>query len=216
MRIEKLVPSQRVQGRWLCTLDDGTLLRLGEGEVVRFALYAGMELTDEFYDQLEEAARYAAVRERALDLIAARPLSRRELLDKLTARPRDPKKRPADPAQAEAAADWLEGLGYLNDAEYARTVVKHYAAKGYGVRKLRDELWKRGVPREHWDAALAELAESGQGEEAIDALLRQKLKGRAPDEKELKRASDALARRGYRWEEIKAALRRYGADIEED
>ena len=47
-------------------------------------------------------------------------------------------------------------------------------------------------------------------------LLRQKLKGRAPDEKELKRASDALARRGYRWEEIKAALRRYGADIEED
>ena len=216
MRIEKLVPSQRVQGRWLCTLDDGTLLRLGEGEVVRFALYAGMELTDALYDQLDEAARYAAVRERALDLIAARPLSRRELLDKLTAKPRDPKKRPADPAQAEAGADWLEGLGYLNDAEYARTVVKHYAAKGYGVRKLRDELWKRGVPREHWDAALAELAESGQGEEAIDALLRQKLKGRAPDEKELKRASDALARRGYRWEEIKAALRRYGADIEED
>ena len=216
MRIEKLVPSQRVQGRWLCTLDDGTLLRLGEGEVVRFALYAGMELTDALYDQLDEAARYAAVRERALDLIAARPLSRRELLDKLTAKPRDPKKRPADPAPAVAAADWLEGLGYLNDAEYARTVVKHYAAKGYGVRKLRDELWKRGVPREHWDAALAELAESGQGEEAIDALLRQKLKGRAPDEKELKRASDALARRGYRWEEIKAALRRYGADIEED
>ena len=100
MRIEKLVPSQRVQGRWLCTLDDGTLLRLGEGEVVRFALYAGMELTDALYDQLDEAARYAAVRERALDLIAARPLSRRELLDKLTAKPRDPKKRPADPAQA--------------------------------------------------------------------------------------------------------------------
>ena len=212
MRIEKLVPSQRVQGRWLCTLDDGTLLRLGEGEVVRFALYAGMELTDALYDQLDEAARYAAVRERALDLIAARPLSRRELLDKLTAKPRDPKKRPADPAQAEAAADWLEGLGYLNDAEYARTVVKHYAAKGYGVRKLRDELWKRGVPRELWDQALEEVQDPAEG---MDAFIRRKLMGRTPDRETLGKLSAALARRGYRWEDIRAALSRYGGDEEE-
>lgn len=214
MRIEKLAPSQRVQGRWLCHLEDGSILRVGEGEVVSFALYAGMELTDETYAALCAAAAETAVREKALNLISARPMSRRELVDKLTARPRDREKSPiATAEQAAAAADWLEELGYLNDGEYAKTLVRHYAAKGYGERKLRDELYRRGVPRGLWDEALAEAGETGEG---LDALLRRRFKGLQPDQKELKRASDALARRGYRWEEIREALNRYGANIGEE
>ena len=53
-------------------------------------------------------------------------------------------------------------------------------------------------------------------EEGVDAFLRSRFKGKAPDQKELKRASDALARRGYRWEEIREGLNRYGAGIEEE
>ena len=52
--------------------------------------------------------------------------------------------------------------------------------------------------------------------DGADALLRQKLKGAQPDRKELKKASDALARRGFRWQDISAALRRYGAEIEDE
>ena len=37
---------------------------------------------------------------------------------------------------------------------YAAQVVRYYSAKGYGERKLRDELYRRGVPRELWDEAL--------------------------------------------------------------
>ena len=48
------------------------------------------------------------------------------------------------------------------------------------------------------------------------AFLRKRLGWTAPDPKDLKRASDALARRGYGWGEINAALRRYGAEIEEE
>ena len=44
MVIQDLKPSQRVEGRWLAVLEDGSILRLGEGEVVDFALYAGKEL----------------------------------------------------------------------------------------------------------------------------------------------------------------------------
>ena len=47
MVIKTLKPSQRVQGRWLAQLEDGSLLRLGENEVLNFSLYAGRELTDE-------------------------------------------------------------------------------------------------------------------------------------------------------------------------
>ena len=44
MRIRKLAPSGRVGGRWLCHLEDGTILRLGESEVVAFGLGTGKEL----------------------------------------------------------------------------------------------------------------------------------------------------------------------------
>ncbi|MFR1050536.1 MAG: regulatory protein RecX [Lachnospirales bacterium] len=214
MRISKLEPSQRVKGRWLVWLDDGSLLRISENEVLSFALYAGMELTEDAFDALTAAARASAVRSKALDLISARPLSRRELIQKLTARPRDRERPPlATPEQAGEAADWLEGLGYLDDAAYAGMVARHYSAKGYGERKVRDELFRRGVPRELWDAA---LEEARPPEEGVDAFLRSRLKGRAPDARELKRASDALARRGYRWDEIREGLRRYGAEIEEE
>ena len=47
MRIRKLAPSVRVGGRWLCHLEDGTILRLGESEVVAFGLGTGKELDEE-------------------------------------------------------------------------------------------------------------------------------------------------------------------------
>ena len=132
MRITKLLPSQRIQGRWLCHLEDGTILRVTENEVGCFGRYSGMELTEELREQLEEAVRRGEVKEKALRLLSGRPMSRKELVDKLTARPRDKEKEPVPEELAEEAADRLEELGYLNDAEYARTVARHYAAKGYG------------------------------------------------------------------------------------
>ncbi len=209
MKIVKLRPSQRVWDRWLAFLEDGAILRLGSGEVAAFGLYAGMELSPELLERLSAAARQGRVRDKALDLIAARPLSRKELTDKLTARPRDREKAAATAEEAAAAADWLEEMGYLDDADYARRVVEHYSARGCGPAKLRDELYRRGVPRDRWDDALA-AQEPPEG--AIDALLQKRLRGADPsDPRALKRAADALARRGYRWEEIQEGLERYRA-----
>ena len=217
MKLLKLVPSQRVQGRWLLHLEDGSLLRVGESEVVSFGLYAGMELSGERLEELHAAAALAELKERAVGALSLRPLSRRELVRKLTARPRparDGKEKPAaDPAAAEAVADWLEELGYLNDAEYAKSVLRHYSAKGYGERKLRDELYRRGVPRDCWEEALSGVQDP---ENEIDRFIRRKMRGEDPrDPRALKRTSDALARRGYRWEEIKEGLERYGAEGED-
>ena len=213
MRLTKLEPSQRVRGRWLAFLEDGSILRLGESQVVSFGLYAGMEVDGNLREELAAAARMGAVKEKALDWIALRSRSRKELIDKLTARPRDRDKEPlATREEAEAAAGWLEELGYLNDEAYATSLAEHYAAKGYGPAKVRDELYRRGVPREYWEEALEGLEDPA---EDIDAFLRRKLKGDT-EPKALKRAADALARRGYRWEDIKDGLRRYGTEIEED
>lgn len=218
MEIVKLEPSKHVPDRWLCWLEDGSCIRVTENEVVSFALYTGMTVSDDLYDRLTEAAERSAVRTKALDYIASRPMSRKELTEKLTARRprgRDGRERPplATQSQAEEVADWLEDLGYLNDGEYAKTVARHYSAKGYGDRKLKDEFFRRGIPRQYWEEALLEAQEP---EEGIDAFLQRRFRGQIPDQQELKRASDALARRGYNWSEIREGLNRYGAGIEED
>ena len=223
MKLSKLAPSQHVSDRWLLHLENGELLRVSTAQVAEFGLHSGMELTEELLLALSAAAREQALREKALRALELRPLSRRELVRKLTAPPRKPADsrkgreapppEPVGPEQAEAVADWLEDLGYLDDGEYARQVVRHYCAKGYGERKLRDELYRRGVPRDLWEAA---LEEAEPPEDAIDILIRKKMQGADPgDPKALKRTSDALARRGYRWDEIREGLSRYGAELED-
>lgn len=201
MTISKLAPSKRVEGRWLAFLEDGTILRIGENEVLDFALYAGKELDEAETARLLDSARRSGLRERALELLSRKPLSRRELERRL-------QEWEAGEEEAAAICDRMEELGYLNDADYAARVARHYSAKGYGERKLRDELYRRGVPRQLWDDALAQVQDPG---EAIDAFVQKKLAGRPPDRKELKKVSDALARRGYSWSDISAALERYGA-----
>ena len=207
MVIRELKPSQRVEGRWLAVLEDGSILRLGEGEVVDFALYAGRELTDREAQEILDCARRSGLKERALSLLTRKPQSRRELERKL-------REWEASDREAEDICDRLEELGYLNDQAYAHTVAEHYAAKGCGPSRIREEFYRRGVPREYWDEALERL---DAPDEAIDAFLQKKLRGAdLTDPKSYKRAADALARRGFRWEDIKDGLRRYGGAMEED
>ena len=201
MRIEELKPSRRVQGRWLAVLEDGSILRVGEGEVIDFALYAGKELADDEAERLAAAARHTGLKEKALDLLTRKPMSRKELERKLA-------DWGAGEEETTSICVRMEELGFLNDASYAAQVVRHYSAKGCGEHKLRDELYRRGVSRELWEDALSQATDPA---DAIDAFVRKKLAGKEPDRKELKKVSDALMRRGYGWEDISAALRRFGA-----
>lgn len=143
---------------------------------------------------------------RALRLLDKRDYSRAELIRKLT-------EKGVDESDAAEAVDYLVSLGFVDDARYAPLLVRRCAAKGYGRARAKQELQKRGIDRALWDAVLEELPEQ---EETIDRILRSRLRSAEPDRAELKRASDALLRRGFGWDEIKRALARYQADIEEE
>ena len=61
--------------------------------------------------------------------------------------------------------------------------------------------------------ALDELPSDG---EQIDRFLQSKLHGRSPEDKEKKRLTDALLRRGFSWGEVRSAWGRYGSEIWEE
>lgn len=215
MRIRKLAPSGRVEGRWLCHLEDGTILRLGESEVVAFGLGTGKELSGAELSALTEAARAARVREKAVELLSARPLSRKELVEKLTARPRNREKEPLlRPGGRRGGGRLAEGAGLSGrravwPARWRSTVLPRAtvpAASGRsstagGCRGTAGTALWRGCPARRRPST---------------PFCRRSCGGRSsPIPRCAGRAADALARRGYRWEDISAGLRRYGAEPEE-
>ncbi len=196
LRVEQLLPPDRPGKSWLCRLEDGSRLRITQGEVADFALYAGRGLSPSETEALRAAAGRSLLREKAMTLLTGRPHSAGELVDKLKA-------RGGSEEEAWEVAQWAEDLGLLNDKEYAKSVARHYSAKGYGIYKIKNELFRRKVPRACWEDALNEMAPP---DEAVDRYLDKHL--HSDDPKEVKRASDALARRGFSWREISRGLSR--------
>ncbi len=205
MRIEEIKKSERKKGRFLVRLADGDILRVTEEELLRFRLRAGLELDGETLEALKASARASSAKAAAANMIGSRALSKKELTRRLV-------KKGNDEADAQAAADWLEDIGAVDDAEYAAALVRHYGGKGYGPARVREELRRRGVDRALWDQALEEMPEAAK---TLDQLIQKKCRGELSDPREKKRVSDALLRRGFSWGEIKAAMGRY-AEIVED
>ena len=182
---------------------DGSTIKTAFTVVADYSLYTGRELTEEELSEVLEASALAGCKDRAMRIISARPMSERELYDRLV-------EKGESEQNAAASVAYLIGLHFLDDTEYAAMVVRHYAAKGYGARRVRDELYRRKIPRELWDEALEQMPEQ---EEEIDRLLRARLRGtEAPDRVTLKKATDALLRRGFSWDEVRAAVNRYQAE----
>ena len=205
MRITRIENSKHVQERVLVYLEEGDPLRITQNELLQFGLYQGMDLSPELVVQLQNAGKRSESRAAAARMASGRMLSRKELTDRLS-------RKGIAPEDAAETADWLESLGAVDDAAYAGVIARHYAANGYGPGRVRQELQKRGIPRELWDDALSQLPDSA---EAIDRFLRKKLGSRTPDRAALKKLSDALLRRGFSWNDIRPALNRLGGEIEE-
>ena len=144
-------------------------------------------------------------RQRALKILERRDVSRKMLVDKL-------KEKGVSEQDAAEAADWLCSIGVIDDGRYAALLVRHYAGKGYGERRIREELYSHGIDRALWDGALSEMPESG---ETVYRLLSSRLRSTACEAGDVQRAQNYLLRRGYSWEEIRAAVEKYLAEAGE-
>ena len=204
MRLEKIEALS--EDKLLLHLEDGSKLRCGPQEMLDFRLRSGMELEEGTLEGLREACAYWAVRRRAAALAAEKAMSAGELRRKL-------REKGASPEMAQKAAAWLLDLGVLDERAYAAMVVRHYAAKGYGRKRLEAELYRRELPRELWEEALEEMPDAGA---QLDALVRKRLGDTTPDRKEVGRLASSLMRRGYSWEEVRAAIARNRGEVPED
>lgn len=184
-------------------LSNGEEIASTVGVVADLRLYRGQELDADRLEEIRNASALALLKGKALEILSRRPLSAKELNDKLV-------QKGADPRSAAACVRWLLDQRLLDDESYAAAVVRHYTAKGYGPGRIRQELNRRGVPRDYWDEALGQRPDNT---EKIDRLIAARLHD--PDNRdEVRKVTAALFRRGFGWDEIRAALARFSAEAE--
>jgi SOS response regulatory protein OraA/RecX len=195
MKIESLKTTPDRAGRYWLRLEDGTSMALYRQTVEDFGLYAGMELSPDDLSRLKTAAGEMSAKMRAVRIVSASAVSKRDLEHRLV-------QKGETPADAQAAVEWMEGLDLLDDRKTAEQIVQSCIRKGYGIARAKQALFEKKIPKSLWDEVLLEYPEQT---EKLVAFLRMRL-GDSWDEKDVKRAVDAAMRRGHSYAAIRRAL----------
>ena len=195
MRIDYLAASPDRAGRYTLRFDDGSSMRLYRQTVEDFGLYAGLELSEEALSELRRAAGKMSAKMRAVRIVSASSVSKRDLEQRLV-------HKGEDALDAKQAVEWMEGLNLLDDRATAEQVVRSSAAKGYGLSRAKQALYEKRIPKDLWEEALADFPDQS---EKIEQFLRSRLDSRS-DQRQVKRAVDALIRRGHSYGSIRKVL----------
>ena len=179
-------------------------MRLYRQTVEDFGLYTGKELSEDEMKNLREAAGQMSAKMRAVRIVSATSVSKKDLQQRLV-------QKGEDPLQAREAVRWMSDLNLLDDARVAEQVVSRCISKGYGLARAKQALYEKKVPKEFWEDALADYPDQT---EKIEDFLLSKLDADS-GEKEIKKAIDALLRRGHSYGTIRRALNGLNFEAEE-
>ena len=204
MKVESLKTAPDRAGRYWVTFDDGSRMGLYRQTVEDFALYSGKELDEQEAEALRTAAGQMSAKMRAVRIVSAASVSRRDLEARLV-------RKGEDPQQAKEAVAWMEYLHLVDDRATAEQVVSSCISKGYGLARAKQALYEKRIPKEYWDKALADYPDQT---EKITAFLKSRLDADS-DEKQIRRAVDALIRRGHSYVSVRRALDALSFDTED-
>jgi regulatory protein len=204
MRIDRLSASPDRAGRYRAEFEDGSVLRLYRQTVEDFGLYAGMELEESELAALQEAAGLMSAKMRAIRIVTATDVSKKDLRQRLI-------QKGENPEQADAAVAWMDDLDLIDDRRTAELIVSRCAAKGYGLARAKQALYEKRIPKQYWEEALADYPDQ-------DEYILEYLRGHLPedgDSREVKRCIDALLRRGHNYRQVRRCLEQLSVDTDE-
>ena len=203
MRIDSVAAQPDRVGRHTVRFENGSSMKLYRQTVEDFGLYAGKELTEQELKKLRTAAGEMSAKMRAVRIISASGVSKKDLEQRLI-------HKGENPEQAKNAVQWLSDMDLLDDEKTAQQVVSQCIRKGYGLARAKQALYEKRIPREYWSAALEDYPEQI---DAIVDFLKNRL-GNEWDEKAIRKATDALIRRGHSYGQIRKGLELLNMDDE--
>lgn len=194
---------RKERGRYRVTVSETEDILVPASLMRERPLQEGQPIDVTEYDNWLMLRQYRHALDRAVEYLAARARSRREVEEKLL-------RVGYRPATVEMVIYKLEREGILDDADFARQWVESRSHSKLGRSRIARELRRKGVSSDEAEAALETIDEDEQLEGAI--ALAEKAAARVkPGEDRRKAAARIqamLARRGYGWDIVKEAVRR--------
>ena len=204
MRLDSVSAQPDRLGRYLVHFSDDSSMRLYRQTVEDFRLYTGRELTDEEFEQLRVAAGRMSAKMRAVRIVSATSVSKRDLEQRLVSKGEDPE-------QAREAVQWMAELDLVDDRKMAEQVVQRCISKGYGLSRAKQALYEKRIPKQYWSEVLEDYPDQS---EYILTFLRSRLETE-DQERGLRKAVDALMRRGHSYSEIRRCLEQLRLDVDD-
>lgn len=153
---------------------------------------------------LEKELTFRRAFKKGVSLIERRAHGKKELERKLL---KDFKKDAVEYALKE-----LENAYLLNDKAFAEDLAEAlYRSKPYGARRIRAELYKRGLSADVIDFAMRKTEQNET--ERIKTLIKNRYINSLTSKEQVRKTVDKLLRFGYSYQDIKNALRKISEEI---
>lgn len=206
MKIESVSAAADRAGKYRVVFDNGNSLRLYRQTVEDFGLYTGMEMSEDDYQNLLTSAGKMSAKMRAVRIVSASSVSKNDLQRRLI-------QKGESPEDAANAVEWMSELSLLDDEKTAQQIVQRCISKGYGLARAKQALYEKRIPKELWETVLTDYPAQI---DKITEFLESRLTGES-DGKDVRKAIDALLRRGHSYGNIRKALAQlnFETDIED-
>ena len=183
---------------------DGTFaFVLYKGELRKYQIKEGGELSQESFDELWEVILPKRAKLRAMNLLKSRQYTEKQLLDKLLL-------GGYNREIAQIAVDYVKSYHYVDDAQYAYDYITGRMER-HSIKEIEQKLMQKGIAKELICKAIEQHAELGQLPDERKMILKILEKkdciGRKLEEKEKRRLYGYFYRKGFSQETLRQVLR---------
>ena len=203
MIVTKIEPCTKT--KFKIYLDETFAFVLYKGEVSRFCIKIGEELSPETKQKIRQEVILKRAKLRAMHLLEDMDRTEEALREKL-------RQGLYPPDIVDQAVEYVKSFGYINDARYAENFVR--SKQGSKSRKeIRMALMQKGISSEIAEHAL-EICYEEEGEEAaIRRILRKKhFDPNTVDEAEKQKIYGYFGRKGFRYETVRQVIQNCNDD----
>ena len=191
--------------KFIIEVDGKFAFVLYKGELKRFGVTQGVELSEMIYQQIRTEIVLKRAKLRAMHLLTDTAKTEKGLREKLRQG-----HYPED--IIEQAMDYVRSFGYLDDRKYAESFVLS-RKESKSRKEIYAALLQKGVSAEQIQEVLDEVyAEEGEREAIRKLILKKHVDVLQANEEELHKLYGYLARKGFRYEEIRKAIEEMNAD----
>ena len=198
--MDEIVLIETIGKRTRVSLAGGGKVFCRKEDIGKLGLTVGLETTEDALLMRLFRLQSPEAYEAALTLLDFSARTKREISDKLLF-------KGYTPDSVAYVIERLESAQLVDDTQIAQRIARQGEVSGKGRYAIKQKLKSRGVSDEDCEEALSELSDESQAESCL-ALARSLMRRYAGEEPRKRKAklSQALARRGFGWDSIEAAL----------